>query len=65
MQKNLGGGADNYRQTAKVVGCIITGTTDKMAGAKIHVMLFGCDGMQGRYILDDTVSTINTCMFFF
>ena len=31
MQKYLGGVADNYPQTVKVVGCIITGITKNMA----------------------------------
>lgn len=47
----------------KVVSCIITGKSDKIVGAKIYFMLFGCDGMQGCYIMDDTVSTINTSLF--
>jgi hypothetical protein len=55
MQKNVGGGADDYHQTANAVGCIITGKTDRMAGAKIQAILFGCGGMQGWYIMDDAV----------
>jgi hypothetical protein len=63
MQKKVCGGADDYHQTVKAVDCI-TGKLGEVVEVKSDVMLFSHDGMKGRYIMDEAVSTIYFSILF-